>query len=96
MDREYAKRYRELYLNHWWWRAREELLVAELRRLHPAGGFGRILDVGCGDGLVFDRLAELGAVAGVEPDTTMIDPASKHRHRIHAGPFDASFEPGER
>ena len=96
MDSEYAGSYSGLYRNHWWWRAREELLVAELRRSRPEGGFGRILDVGCGDGLFFDRLAEFGAVSGVEPDSTTIDVAAPHSDRIHVGPFDDSYEPGGR
>ena len=63
MDPEYGLAYRELYRRHWWWRAREELIVRTLRSLRPpAAGRGTTLDVGCGDGLLFDRLAEFGAV----------------------------------
>ena len=66
MDTAYARRYGQLYARHWWWRAREAYLVAQLRRLRPPQGWRRILDVGCGDGLFFPRLRELGdVVAGV-------------------------------
>lgn len=93
MDPDYAARYRDLYRHHWWFRAREELIVAELRRLRPARGWGRILDVGCGDGLFFPRLQEFGEVEGVEPDPAMRSGASGSR--IHAGPFE-TFRPGRR
>ena len=96
MDPQYASRYRELYEHHWWWRARERLLLEELRRLCPTKGFGSILDVGCGDGLFFDGLSAFGEVGGVEPDRSLIDPHGQYRDRIHVGPFDDSFDPGKR
>ena len=60
MDPTYGANYEELYRRHWWWRAREAAILHELARLKPAGGWRRILDVGCGNGLFFDRLSELG------------------------------------
>ncbi len=98
MDPEYARRYRELYERHWWWRAREQYVLETVRRHLPAGRGGprSSLDVGCGDGLLFDRLAEFGEVQGVESDVSLVGPANPPRHRIHIGPFDASFAPGKR
>jgi len=58
MDVAYARRYRELYERHWWWRAREHVILDTLRRIEPPGGFPSILDIGCGDGLFFDRLVD--------------------------------------
>jgi SAM-dependent methyltransferase len=94
MDAEYARRYRRLYERHWWWRAREALVLETLRRLRAGRGPGRVLDVGCGDGLFFRRLAEFGEVEGVEPDRSLLSPASPHRDRITVAPFDAGFRPG--
>jgi SAM-dependent methyltransferase len=96
VDPEYAERYRELYEKHWWWRAREELIVETLSRLEPPGGWQRILDVGCGDGLFFDRLLKFGEVEGVEPAAEVVSADGPHRSRIHIGPFDESFRPGRR
>jgi 2-polyprenyl-3-methyl-5-hydroxy-6-metoxy-1,4-benzoquinol methylase len=96
VDPEYARRYRELYERHWWWRAREQFVLEVVRRQLPAGAPRSILDVGCGDGLLFDRLAEFGEVQGVESDPSLVGSANPHRHRIHIGPFDASFAPGKR
>lgn len=94
MDPEYGRVYRELYERHWWWRSREKLILAELRRLRPAAGWQSILDVGCGDGLFFPELSKCGAVEGVEPDAALVTGASERK--IHTTPFDHRFQPGKR
>ena len=90
MDAQYASAYRALYEHHWWWRARERFLLDQLRRELRPSRPGRILDVGCGDGLFFDKLSEFGEVEGVEPNGAMIS-AGEHGRRIHVGPFDETF-----
>jgi len=94
MDPEYARRYRELHERHWWWRAREAAVLDRLRRLRPQAGFGAILDVGCGDGLWLERLAELGDPEGLEPDAAVVSAQSRRRWRFHLCPFDDAFDPG--
>jgi SAM-dependent methyltransferase len=93
VDAEYGQRYRDLYTRHWWWRAREAALVDTLQAIPAAGGRHRILDVGCGDGLFFDRLLDLGDVEGIEPDAALVGPTGVHRGRIHVQPFDDRFRP---
>jgi SAM-dependent methyltransferase len=92
----YAAYYRHLYEHHWWWRARERIILAHLERLTPPGGFGPILDVGCGDGLFFEKLAALGDPEGVEEDASLVTAAGRARGPIHVGPFDESFRPTRR
>jgi len=91
-----AAYYRHLYEHHWWWRARERIILAHLERLKPPGGFGPILDVGSGDGLFFEKLAALGDPEGVEEDPSLVTAAGRARGPIHVGPFDESFRPGRR
>jgi SAM-dependent methyltransferase len=94
VDPDYGRYYRRLYETHWWWRARETAILAELRRLRPSGGWGRMLDIGCGDGLFFDRLLELGlSVEGIEPAADLVSDDPARRGRIYVAPFDASFRP---
>lgn len=96
MDSDYAARYSQLYNHHWWWRARELLLVRTLREAAPSDGFGHILDVGCGDGLFFDRLRDFGEPEGLEADASLITEAGRRRGTIHVGTLDAGFEPAHR
>jgi 2-polyprenyl-3-methyl-5-hydroxy-6-metoxy-1,4-benzoquinol methylase len=96
VDAEYGQRYRELFERHWWWRAREHVILDALTRHGATVRRQAILDVGCGDGLFFDRLAELGEVEGVEPDGTLVDPKGRWASRIRVAPFDARFAPGKR
>jgi len=93
MDRRYASQYRLLYERHWWWRARERVILELLRRCGLPRGQETILDVGCGDGVFFDRLSQFGKVQGVESDPAIVDPHSRWSQAIHIGPFDDSFQP---
>ena len=99
MDAGYGARYRELFERHWWWRAREEVILRALRTHRPPSGWRAVLDVGCGDGLFFDALTTLEGVElveGVEPAAPLVSPVGAHRDRIHIVPFDASFDKGRR
>lgn len=95
MRADYGERYRELYERHWWWRAREAVILDVLRSLQPPRGWNRILDVGCGDGLFFDQLSQFGDVQGVEPVEELVSDRGAYRSRIHIGPFDESFQPAQ-
>lgn len=86
MEPNYAEKYRELYTRHWWWRAREAYVLRWIRRL-GRGRRLRILDVGCGDGLLWPKLTGLGDVEGIEPDQSLVPADSPWRGRIEMGPF---------
>ena len=100
MDTDYGARYRGLYERHWWWRARERVILDALREHRPPnGGLRAVLDVGCGDGLFFDALLALEGVEiveGVEPEEALVSANGPHRNRIRVTSFDADFEPGRR
>jgi SAM-dependent methyltransferase len=90
MDEDYARNYRELWERHWWWRARREVVLEEIRRIGLTPG-GQILDVGCGPGLFFEHLRQFGRVEGVESDSVLAD-ASPWPEHIRVGPFDAPMD----
>jgi len=92
---DYGQRYRELYEQHWWWRARERIILDTLRAQQPRQGWKSILDVGCGDGLFFDQLLRFGEVEGIETGEALVSKTGVHRRRIHIGPFDENFQPGK-
>lgn len=93
METDYAAEYATLYNGHWWWRARETFIMDALSAL-PLKRGAAILDVGCGDGLLFDRLAEIGDVEGIETDGSNVTPGGRWADRIRVQPFDESFDPG--
>jgi 2-polyprenyl-3-methyl-5-hydroxy-6-metoxy-1,4-benzoquinol methylase len=74
---------------------REETVLALLRELNQDQSDQRLLDIGCGDGLMFDDLAEFGNVEGVEIDATIVSPTNPWRDAIHITPFDETFQPGK-
>jgi 2-polyprenyl-3-methyl-5-hydroxy-6-metoxy-1,4-benzoquinol methylase len=95
LDPNYRDKYRELYFRHWWWCARTEFIVDTLKRIQPSQGWFDILDVGCGDGLFFERLSHFGSVEGVEPDAELVDPKNPYFRKIHICPFNSKFQPGK-
>lgn len=96
MDPEYAQRYRQLYLRHWWWRARERMVLSDLEALAPPEGFGDILDIGCGDGLLLGALRRFGRPMGLEADGDLVTDAGRAKGKITVAPFDERFDPGVR
>jgi 2-polyprenyl-3-methyl-5-hydroxy-6-metoxy-1,4-benzoquinol methylase len=96
MQNDYAKKYRTLYENHWWWRAREKAILREIDQLgFVPDGSQTLLDVGCGDGLLFDALSPFGKIFGVEADSTTLSEDGKWREQIFCQQFDQSFQPQE-
>lgn len=96
MDTGYGARYRELFERHWWWRARERVILDALEAHRPTTGYRTVLDVGCGDGLFFDRLLAIPGVTvveGIEPAEALVSPDGAHRERITIAPFDERFVP---
>ena len=96
MENDYGQAYKRLYREHWWWRSREEFLIRVIQSLClPANP--NILDLGCGDGLFFDRLAEFGGtLEGLESDASLVSRETAERYRIHIGPLDRTFAPNKR
>lgn len=96
MDTQYANQYRDLYARHWWWRSREREILRQLKlHMGQPDGSRSILDVGCGDGLFFDRLSQFGSVTGVEGDPETLSENGKWKDHIHVRMFDHTFDPGE-
>lgn len=65
--------------------------VSELAALLPPGSgpFARTLDIGCGTGVAFDMLRQLGAasILGIDIDATAVEQA-RHTARLSGGDID--------
>ena len=70
MQAAYAKHYKRLCLEHWWWRGRLASVLAPLAKeaARKTDNSLQILDVGCADGVYFDHFGQYGQVSGLEPD----------------------------
>ncbi len=90
MDETYRAEYERLYRAHWWWRARESILLGVLRRLGPKPG-AAVLDVGCGNALSFAALEEFGTVRGIEVDPSLLDVRGPFRAQISTDPLESSL-----
>jgi SAM-dependent methyltransferase len=86
MEPSYADRYSDLYHRHWWWRSRERYVMRWVGRI-AQGRRLKMLDIGCGDGFLWGRLAEHGDVEGIEPDPHLVPPESSRRARIEFSTF---------
>lgn len=86
MEGDYGALYARLYREHWWWQAREAVLMDTLRGLRPPPS-SAILDVGCGDAVSFPALSAFGTVRGIEVDEGLLDPGGPFRDRISTRPL---------
>ncbi len=89
MDATYRAEYERLYRSHWWWRARENILIRALRR-RPAKPGAAILDVGCGNALSFAALGEFGTVRGIEVEPRLLDDSGPFRAQIWTEPLGSA------
>jgi len=93
MDARYVAVYPDLYARHWWWRARETILLKQVGRLLRGIPDARILDVGCGSGIFFEALEAFGRVEGIESDRASVEGSGRWRERMHVGGLDGAFVP---
>ncbi|MEO5826048.1 MAG: class I SAM-dependent methyltransferase [Gemmatimonadales bacterium] len=89
MDVRYAAAYGGLARSHWWWIARDRMVLRTVAVLMPGDRRGRVLDIGCGDGRLLDLLADGADVVGIESDAATISPLVPGRYPIHLAPFAA-------
>ncbi|MEA2375332.1 MAG: hypothetical protein QOD53_1795 [Thermoleophilaceae bacterium] len=74
---------------HWWYRGRKRIVRAELDGLRLPRAL-RILDAGCGAGMMLDELASYGEVWGAEPNPLGL--AAARRRAGHARVVRACVE----
>ncbi len=64
-------------------RSRQKSTVANARQAFPLAGF-KVLDVGCGAGILSESLGRLGAsVTGIDPSEENIEVAHRHAKKIN-------------
>ncbi len=66
METEYQKETFELENEHWWYRARREIITRQIRSRFPLRKDLKILDIGCGAGTILQSLGSIGKVTGLD------------------------------
>jgi SAM-dependent methyltransferase len=83
MNKEYYREYYTLEREHWWFRARREILAAQLESLVPHARPARILNVGAALGASSEMLARYGEVVSVEFEKDCCDFVRKRFGRTY-------------
>jgi SAM-dependent methyltransferase len=88
MERSVYDNMRVIEDEHWWFRARREILSDQLQRLNLTAD-ARILEVGCGTGGNLRMLSRFGGVTGMEPD----EPSRAYAEKVAGVPVLSGFLP---
>lgn len=70
---------------HWWFTSRQQILVDVIARLPRTVPRARILDIGCGTGMMLRALEPYGTVQGIDPSPTAVSLASSQRLMVRQG-----------
>lgn len=90
MDKSYYRIFFEVQKKHWWFVAKKKIVLDLIRRYVPAKNGGhRILDIGCGSGLMLNALEQMGETNGMD----MSDEAIGFSREIFSGTVKKGFLP---
>ena len=60
----------EIFFNiqkkHWWFQTKKEIVLKAIEKFNDAKGQIKILDIGCGSGLMLNSLEKIGEVSGMD------------------------------
>ncbi len=96
METHYEREYEHIYKHHWWYRAREWCILKVVHELYLNRPL-KILEVGCGPGLLLPKLKQLGKIEGIEPAESSFEydeDISAKVHRI-SFPYESNKLPSE-
>jgi 2-polyprenyl-3-methyl-5-hydroxy-6-metoxy-1,4-benzoquinol methylase len=90
MDKSYYRIFFEVQKSHWWFVGKKKIVLDLVRRHVPSRSEGhKILDIGCGSGLMLNALKAIGEVSGMD----MSDEAISFSKEIFDGTVKKGFLP---
>ncbi len=63
----------EIQKRHWWFRAKRQIVLDVISRHFDRGFSAKVLDIGCGSGLMLDALEQIGQTSGMDMSDTAIN-----------------------
>jgi SAM-dependent methyltransferase len=96
MESSYQKEYSFLYNNHWWYRSREYFILNIIETISQKKA-KKILDVGCGPGILLSKLKNYHRIEGIEPKESSFNYEDEIDRLIHrfSFPEDSNILPSE-
>jgi SAM-dependent methyltransferase len=97
MEKSYIKEYEEIYKHHWVFRAREHSILHIVQDLYKNNPL-KILDIGCGPGLLIPKLKKYGTVEGIEAPDSQFKYKEDIGSMVHRTSFPSgtgNFPPGK-
>lgn len=94
MDEIARQQFIELEKNHWWFQGRRKIFFNLLNRFLNNDSQLKILDVGCGTGMMMKELSKYGQTWGIDYDEEMIDICRQNgfNNVLKASATDLPFE----
>ena len=81
MDKEFYQKFFEVQKKHWWFVSKKKIVLDFINRYVRAKGDHKILDIGCGSGLMLNALEQMGDTYGMD----MSDDAINFSKEIFSG-----------
>lgn len=73
MDKTLYGQFFEIESRHWWFVARREIILSQVRGHLPRKTGNTVLDVGCGTGIMLEYLKEFGNVRGMDSSADAVN-----------------------
>jgi 2-polyprenyl-3-methyl-5-hydroxy-6-metoxy-1,4-benzoquinol methylase len=96
LNEDYQHETFRLEREHWWYRARQKIILSQFRRRYKDGNDLRILDIGCGAGTLLSGLSRFGRVVGLDPCPDAVEAVRRRSYeaRLGAVPHDVPGDMG--
>ena len=81
MNKEFYRKFFEVQKKHWWFVSKKKIVLDFIDRYVPTNDNHKILDIGCGSGLMLNALEQIGGTYGMD----MSDDAINFSKEIFSG-----------
>lgn len=62
---------------HWWFQGRREIILRLIEKYYKTAPDAKVLDIGCGTGMILDQLVKYGNVSGIDCSQKAVDYSKK-------------------